>query len=75
MNFTIAFPEGWETSNQPYTVSAIHENRQAGIFVGLEDPSGSPEEYRKMFEQEIKKSVLRNLPDPNHERSTINQDI
>ncbi|MBE9519134.1 MAG: M48 family metalloprotease [Bacteroidetes bacterium] len=55
LNFTITFPAGWETSNQPYTVSAIHENRQAGIFVGLEDPARSPEEYGKMFEQEIVK--------------------
>lgn len=55
LNFTIAFPAGWETSNQPATVIAIHEDRQAGIFVGLEDPSKSPEEYGKMFEQEIVK--------------------
>ena len=53
LNFTITFPEGWETTNQPATVGAIHEDRQAGIFVGLEDPSQSPEEYGKKFEQEI----------------------
>jgi len=51
LNFTITFPEGWETSNQPTTVSAIHQDRQAGIFLGLEDPSKSPEEYARIFEQ------------------------
>ncbi len=51
LNFTITFPEGWETSNQPTTVSAIHKDRQAGIFLGLEDPSNSPEEYARIFEQ------------------------
>lgn len=53
LNFTIAFPEGWETSNQATTVCAIHEDRQAGIFLGLEDPSKSPEEYARIFEQAI----------------------
>ena len=53
LNFTIAFPEGWQTSNQAYTVSAIHEDRKAGIFVGLEDPLLTPGEYGNMFEQEI----------------------
>jgi predicted Zn-dependent protease len=53
LNFTITFPEGWETSNQPTTVSAIHEDRQAGIFLGLEDPSKSPEEYARKFEQSM----------------------
>jgi len=55
LNFTITFPAGWHTSNQPTAVIAIHEDRKAGIFVGLEDPSKSPEEYAKMFEQEIEK--------------------
>ena len=55
LNFTITFPEGWQTSNQASTVSAIHVDRQAGLFVGLEDPSLSPEEYGKKFEQEIEK--------------------
>lgn len=55
LNFTITFPEGWETTNQTFTVAAIHENRKAGVFVGLEDPVRSPEEYGKEFEQEIEK--------------------
>jgi len=55
LNFTITFPEDWETSNQSTTVSAIHKDRQAGVFVGLEDPSASPEQYAKVFEQEIEK--------------------
>jgi predicted Zn-dependent protease len=55
LNFTITFPEGWETFNQASTVGAIHEDRQAGLFVGIEDPSLSPEEYGKKFEQEIEK--------------------
>jgi predicted Zn-dependent protease len=54
LDFTITFPDGWETFNQPTAVGAIHSNRQAGIFLGLEDPSSSPEEYGKMFEKEIR---------------------
>jgi predicted Zn-dependent protease len=53
LNFTLTFPDEWETSNQPSTVLAIHEDRQAGIFVGLEDPSNSPEEYAKTFEKAL----------------------
>ena len=56
LNFTITFPEDWETTNQPSTVAAIHKDRQAGIFLGLEDNSKSPEEYAKIFEDEIVKS-------------------
>jgi predicted Zn-dependent protease len=55
LNFTITFPKDWETFNQPTTVGAIHKDRRAGAFVGLEDPSKSPEEYARMFEQEIEK--------------------
>ena len=55
LNFTITFPKGWETTNQAATVGAIHEDRRAGAFVGLEDPSKTPEQYAKMFEQEIEK--------------------
>jgi len=54
LDFTITFPDGWETFNQPTAVGAVHSNRQAGIFLGLEDPSGSPEEYGKTFEKEIR---------------------
>ena len=53
LNFAIVFPEEWETFNQPTTVGAIHEDRKAGIFVGLEDPSKSPEDYARTFEQVI----------------------
>ncbi|MCK5470245.1 MAG: M48 family metalloprotease, partial [Cyclobacteriaceae bacterium] len=55
LNFTITFPKDWETFNQPTTVGAIHKDRRAGAFVGLVDPSKSPEEYAKIFEQEIEK--------------------
>jgi predicted Zn-dependent protease len=55
LNFTITFPQDWDTSNKPNAVGAIHPDRQAGVFVGLEDPSLSPEDYGKMFEKEIKK--------------------
>ncbi len=55
LNFTLTFPEGWHTSNQSTAVSAIHEDHQAGVFVGLEDPGKSPEEYAKIFEEEIEK--------------------
>jgi predicted Zn-dependent protease len=55
LNFTITFPDEWETSNQPSSVVAIHEDRQAGIFLGLEDPSKSPKEHAKEFEKEIEK--------------------
>ena len=54
LNFTITFPDGWDTFNQATAVGAIHTDRQAGIFLGLEDPSSSPEEYGKMFEKEIR---------------------
>lgn len=55
LNFTITFPEGWHTSNQSTAVAAIHEDHQAGVFVGLEDSGKSPEEYAKIFEEEIEK--------------------
>ena len=55
MNFTLTFPEEWETANQPSAVIAIHKDRQAGIFVGMEDPSKTPEEYAKAFEKELGK--------------------
>jgi predicted Zn-dependent protease len=55
LNFTITFPDEWETTNQPTSVIAIHEDRQAGIFLGLEDPSKSPKEHAKEFEKAIKK--------------------
>jgi len=59
LNFTILFPDEWETSNQPTSVAAIHQDRKAGIFLGLEDPSKSPEEYARVFEQEIEKKYGR----------------
>ena len=55
LNFSFTFPDDWETSNQPTAVIGIHEDRKAGLFLGLEDPSISPKEYAKKFEQEIKK--------------------
>ena len=55
LNFTITFPKGWETTNQATTVGAIHKDRRAGAFVGLEDPSKTPEQYAMIFEQEIEK--------------------
>ena len=55
LNFTITFPKGWETTNQAATVGAIHMDRRAGAFVGLEDPSKTPEQYAMIFEQEIEK--------------------
>ena len=55
LNFTITFPEGWHTSNQSITVGAMHEDRQAGVFLGLEDPKKSPREYASIFEKEIVK--------------------
>jgi predicted Zn-dependent protease len=55
LNFSFTFPEDWETSNQSTAVIGIHEDRKAGVFLGLEDPSLSPKEYAKKFEQEIEK--------------------
>lgn len=55
LNFTITFPEGWHTANQSTAVGAIHEDQQAGVFVGLEDSRKSPNEYAKIFEEEIEK--------------------
>ena len=55
LNFSITFPENWETSNQPSSVIAIHEDRQAAIVLGLEDASLSPEEHGKLFVNEVKK--------------------
>ena len=55
LNFTITFPKGWETTNQATTVGAIHKDRRAGAFLGLEDPSKTAEQYARMFEQEIEK--------------------
>ncbi len=55
LGFTITFPDGWHTSNQPTSVNAIHEDRRAGMFLGLEAPGKAPEEYAKAFENEIRK--------------------
>lgn len=54
LDFTLTFPDGWETFNQASAVGAINTNRQAGIFLGLEDPSRSPKDYGKEFDKEIK---------------------
>ena len=54
LDFTITFPDGWETFNQASAVGAIDTNRQAGIFLGLEDPSRSPKDYGKEFDKEIR---------------------
>lgn len=55
MDFSITFPKDWELSNQPTTVGAVHPDRIGGVFLGLEDPSKSPEYYAKAFEKEIMK--------------------
>lgn len=55
LNFSFTFPDDWETSNQATAVIGIHEDRRAGIFLGLEDASLSAEQHAKKFEKQLKK--------------------
>ncbi len=54
LSFTIVFPEGWETTNQPSSVGAVHPDRQAAIFVGLESNEKTPKEWGLEFVRKIK---------------------
>lgn len=54
LDFSIVFPEGWHTTNQSTTVGAIHANRQAAIFLGLDNAKITPAQHALRFEQEFK---------------------
>jgi len=59
LGFVITFPKGWETTNQPTTVGAVHPDRRGAIFVGLEDPNATPAELGGAF----KGAILQKHPD------------
>lgn len=55
LNFTITFPDGWDTFNQPDAVGAMNDERQAAVYIGLVDPSKTPQQYAQEFEAQITK--------------------
>ena len=55
LNFAITFPKGWDTENQPTSVNAMHQDRIAGIFVGLDNSKGTPESLGQKFVEKIAK--------------------
>jgi predicted Zn-dependent protease len=55
LGFSITFPTNWETTNQPNAVAAIHPDRKAAIFLGLEVPDKTPIELGSAFKNEILK--------------------
>ena len=59
LNFSILFPEGWVTSNQPDAVSAVYEDRNAGIFLGLMDNSKTPEQYGIAYTSKLEKKFKK----------------
>jgi predicted Zn-dependent protease len=48
MRFQIAFPQGWQTQNQPAAVVAVNEAQDAIVQLGLAG-TGSPEEAARQF--------------------------
>lgn len=53
LNFTLEFPRDWEHFNQATAVGAVHAEKKAAIVLGLEDPSMSPEEHARNFENKL----------------------
>ena len=70
LDFTIAFPENWDIDNQPTNVGAYNEDRNAAVFVSLDNSDNSPAEAATLFladlpeEYEVKLSA--------HEERIIN---
>jgi len=56
LNFSINFPDEWECFNQSIAVGAVQKDQLGAIFVGLEDPSLSPEKHAMKFEENLEKS-------------------
>lgn len=50
LDFTITFPEGWNTQNEADAVVAERKDKKAGIYLGLVDPSKTAADYAKEFE-------------------------
>ena len=59
LGYVIDFPPGWEPANKPNTVGVVHPNRQAAIFIGLDDATSEPEELGKIFVQNMKSKYPR----------------
>lgn len=55
LDFTITFPEGWKTENRSDAVLAEREDKKAGIYLGMVDPTKTAAEYAKEFETAIAK--------------------
>ncbi len=53
LGFAITFPEGWETTNQPTTVGAVHPDRNGALFLGVEDSNKTAFELGTSFEKEL----------------------
>jgi predicted Zn-dependent protease len=49
LDFTITFPEKWDIDNQPTNVGAYNQDRQAAVFVSLDNSNNTPIEAGKLF--------------------------
>lgn len=59
LGFAIDFPPGWEPANKPNSVGVVHPDRQAAIFVGLDDSTKKAEDLGSNFARSIKSRYPR----------------
>lgn len=59
LKFSITLPENWTASNQPEAVSAVFEDRNAGIFLGLSDNTKTPEQMGKAYVARLQKEFKK----------------
>lgn len=62
--FSITFPEGWETSNQPEAVGAVNKEHKSGMYLSLADSSKTPFMCADDFKYEL---AIKNGKRPNHQ--------
>ena len=62
LGFAITFPEGWDTTNQPQAVGAINPDRNAVLFLALDNPDSTPVALGTSFVQSVKREYGRNFP-------------
>ena len=54
LGYVIQFPAGWEAANKPNSIGVVHPDRQAAIFVGLDDASKDAAEIGTLFANNIR---------------------
>lgn len=59
LGFAIDFPADWEPANKPNSVGVVHPDRQAAIFVGLDDENKKAAELGSSFARSIKSRYPR----------------